>query len=157
VTNYGAKDQRKLEARSDVLTYTSAPLNRDLEAIGHVRVELYVRSSLEHTDFFACLCDVAPSGTSINVSSAIVRARPEQPTPEADGCLRVCFDLWPTAHRFRSGHRIRLQVSSGAHPLFARNLGTSEPLATGITMRVAEQSVYHDPAHPSAITLPLSS
>ena len=156
VTNFGAKDQRKLEARPDVLTYTSVPLNRDLEAIGHAQVELYVRSSLEHTDFFACLCDVDPSGKSINVSSAIFRAHPGHPAPEADGCLKVCFDLWATAYRFRREHRIRLQVSSGAHPLFARNLGTGESLATATTMRIAEQSIYHDPAHPSAVILPVS-
>ncbi len=66
------------------------------------------------------------------------------------------IDLWPTAHRFRKGHRMRVQVSSGAFPRFARNLGTGEPLATGTTMRAAEQQVYHDPEHPSAVVLPAS-
>ncbi len=64
-------------------------------------------------------------------------------------------DLWPTAHAFRAGHRIRLQVSSGAHPRFARNLGTGEPLATATRMRVAHQAVHHDPEHPSVIVLPV--
>ncbi len=69
---------------------------------------------LEHTNFFACLCDVAPSGKSINITSALMRVWPDHPTQESDGCLRVCIDLWPTAYRFRRGHCIRLQVSSGA-------------------------------------------
>ena len=63
--------------------------------------------------------------------------------------------LWPTAHRFKRGHRIRVQVSSGAFPRFARNPGTGEPHATATRLLAADQSVYHDPAHPSAIVLPV--
>ena len=48
-----------------------------------------------------------------------------------------------------------MQVSSGAHPRFARNLGGGEPLATAVTMHSADQEVWHDPAHPSAIVLPV--
>jgi predicted acyl esterase len=63
--------------------------------------------------------------------------------------------MWATAHRFRRGHRLRLQVSSGAHPRWSRNLGTGEALATGVRMAVAEQTVYHDEARPSALILPV--
>ena len=63
--------------------------------------------------------------------------------------------MWPTANTFRAGHRIRLQVSSGAHPLYARNAGTGEPLATGANLRSADQEVFHDAARPSCITLPV--
>jgi putative CocE/NonD family hydrolase len=153
--NFGQKDQRRLEVRPDVLTYTSAPLTQDLEIIGPVQADLYVRSSLAHTDFFACLCDVAPAGKSINISSALVRVWPGHPARSPDGCLQVCIDLWPTAYRFRRGHRLRLQVSSGAHPHFARNPGSGEPLGTATTLQVAEQQIYHDPDHPSAVVLPI--
>jgi putative CocE/NonD family hydrolase len=129
-------------------------LDRDLEVIGSVQTELFVRSSLEHTDFFARLCDVHPSGKSFNICDGIRRLRPGRPAPGPDGILKVNIDLWPTAYQFKRGHRIRLQISSGAHPRFARNLGSGEPLATGTTLRVADQIVYHDPAHPSAIILP---
>jgi uncharacterized protein len=61
--------------------------------------------------------------------------------------------MWPTANTFRAGHRIRLQVSSGAHPLFNRNAGTGEPLATGANLRSADQEVFHDPEHPSSLAL----
>ncbi len=152
----GAKDNRKLEARQDVLVYTSAVLERDMEVIGPVVADLYVRSSLEHTDFFARLCVVEPSGKSINLCDGIVRLTPDsQPAPEADGVRHLQLDLWPTAYRFRTGQRIRVQVSSGAHPRFVRNLGTGEPLATATKMLVADQAVYHDPEHPSAILLPV--
>ena len=63
--------------------------------------------------------------------------------------------MWPTANTFRAGHRIRLQVSSGAHPLYARNAGTGEPLATGAGLRSADQEVFHDATRPSCITLPV--
>jgi uncharacterized protein len=137
-----------------VLLYSSDPLERDMEVIGPIRIELYVRSTLEHTDFFARLCDVDPSGRSTNICDGLLRLWPGHPMPEADDCLKLNLDLWPTALRFLRGHRIRVQVSSGAHPRFARNPGSGEPLATATKLVAAEQLVYHDPDHPSAILLP---
>ena len=151
----GAKDNRKLESRADVLVYTSAILDHDVEVIGPVTADLYVRSSLQHTDFFARLCVVEPSGKSINLCDGILRLTPDCVVPQADGSLHIQINIWPTAYHFSRGQRIRLQVSSGAHPSFARNPGTGEPLATATKLRVAEQSVYHDPEHPSAIVLPV--
>jgi putative CocE/NonD family hydrolase len=146
--NAGPADNRALEARPDVLTYTSAPLPSTLEIIGPVTAELHVTSSLEHTDFFARLCDVHPRGRSVNVTDGLVRLRPGAPRPAR-------IELWPTAHRFAPGHRIRLQVSSGAHPRYARNPGTGELLATATTLLACEQAVHHDPGHPSGILLPV--
>jgi uncharacterized protein len=150
-------DNRMIEARSDVLTYTSTPLPTDLEVFGEVTAGLFVHSSREHTDFFARLCDVDPAGVSINICDALLRLAPGRPAPEPDGTIRVRFALWPTAHRFRRGHRLRLQVSSGAHPRFARNTGSGEPLATATTLLAADQQVHHDPEHPSAVILPVAS
>jgi putative CocE/NonD family hydrolase len=155
--NSGPKDNRALEARPDVLLYTSSPLEQDLEAIGPVHAELFIRSSLEYTDFFARLCDVYPSGKSINVTDGLLRLIPGRPAPQSDGCLRVEIELFPTAYRFRRGHSLRLQVSSGAHPRYARNPGSGEPLGTATTLVVADQLVYHDLAHPSAIILPVKT
>jgi putative CocE/NonD family hydrolase len=146
-------DNRQLEARPDVLTYTSAPLEQDLEVIGPVQANLYVRSSLEHTDFFARLCDVEPEGKSLNVCDALLRLRPGQPEPSADGTRHITIDLWPTAHRFKRGHRLRVQVSSGAHPRYARNTGSGEPMATATKLIAADQAIYHDSDHPSSIVL----
>ncbi len=153
--NSGPKDNRALEARADVVSYSSAVLDRDVEVMGPVRGEFYFRSSLEHTDLFARLCDVNPSGRSVNVCDGLLRLAPGRPAREPDGCLKVEIDLWPTAYRFCRGHRIRLQVSSGAHPRYARNPGSGEPLGTATKLVVADQAVYHDPAHPSAVLLPV--
>ena len=146
-------DNRQLESRPDVLTYTTAPLEQDLEVIGPVQVELFARSSLQYTDFFARLCDVDATGKSLNVCDALVRVTPGGQEVTADGCLRVIIDLWPTAHRFLRGHRVRLQVSSGAHPRYARNTGSGEPLASATKLIAADQSIYHDPDHPSGVVL----
>jgi uncharacterized protein len=151
--NSGPKDNRELEARPDVLTFSTEPLDSALEIIGPVRAELYATSSLAHTDFFARLCDVDPKGRSTNVTDGLIRLTGEDPGPPG----QVLIDLWPTAHRFQPGHRVRLQVSSGAHPRYARNPGTGQPLATATTLQVAEQTIYHDPDRPSAVLLPVVS
>lgn len=153
-TGHAVEDNRVLEARPDVLTYTSAVLDRDTEFVGPVTAKLFVKSSLQHTDFFVRICDVNSYGRSLNVCDGIQRLFPGRPLPEADGCLKVRVDLWPTAYRFCKGKRIRVQVSSGAFPRWNRNLGTGEPLVTGTAMKAADQQVYHDPKHPSAVILP---
>ncbi|QIN80806.1 CocE/NonD family hydrolase [Rubrobacter marinus] len=149
----GPRDNRALEARPDVLTYTSEPLGRNLEVVGPVEAELWVRSSLAHADFFARLCDVEPSGRSVNVSDALLRVSPGRPEPEEDETLQLRIELWPTAHSFRRGHRLRVQISSGAHPRLARNTGSGEPLAAATKLVAAAQQVFHDPLHPSAVVL----
>ena len=128
-------DNRPLEARPDVLTYTTAPLPSTVEAIGPVRVELWVRASSPYFDMFARVCDVDRADASWNVCDALARVAPGRFEQAADGSWRVPFDLWPMGHRFAAGHRIRLQVSSGAHPRSARNPGTGEDLATATRLQ----------------------
>lgn len=153
--NSGPQDNRALEARADVLTYTSDVLDRDLEVIGALRAELFVTSSREHTDFFVRLCDVEPGGRSINVSDGLVRLQPGQTEIGTDGVWKITVELWATAHCFRRGHRMRVQVSGGAHPRYARNTGSGEPLGSATTLVAADHVVFHDPEHPSAIMLPV--
>jgi len=148
-------DNRGLEARPDVLTFTSAPLAGDLEVAGEVVADLFVSSDREHTDFFARLCEVDPAGTSVNICDALVRLAPGRPERQPDGTIRARIPLWPAAHRFHRGHRLRLQVSSGAHPWYARNPGTGQPLGTAVRLVPARQRVFHDPGHPSALLLPV--
>jgi hypothetical protein len=150
-------DNRVLEARPDVLTFTSTRLGAGFEVIGVPAVDLHVSSDRQHTDFFARLCEVNPAGQSLNICDGLLRLSPAQPEAATDGTRQVRFELWPVAHRFGAGNRLRLQVSSGAHPRYARNTGTGEPLATATTLAIARQAVYHDPARPSAVTLPVAA
>ena len=146
----GRVDNSALEARDDVHTYTTDRLDRDAEVIGEVSAaQIWFRSSLPHADVFVRLCDVDPRGRSRNVCDGLVSLS------GADEISCAAVRLWPTAHRFKAGHRIRLQVSSGAFPRYGRNPGTGEPRATATTLRPGGQEVYHDGAHPSAIILPV--
>ena len=146
-SNSGPRDNRALEARPDVLTYTTPALAESLTVIGPVRAEVFIDSSTQHFDVFVRLCDVDRDGRSVNVCDGILRCVPGQAEP-------VVVELRPTAHRFAAGHRVRVQVSGGSHPRFARNLGSGEPVATGTTLVAANRAVHHDPARPSAIVLP---
>jgi putative CocE/NonD family hydrolase len=147
----GRADNTKLEARPDVLAYTTAPLDSDVEVIGEVTAQIWFRSSLPHADVFVRLCDVDPGGKSWNVCDGLTSVS------AADQETAVTVRLWPTAYRFKAGHRIRVQVSSGSFPRYARNPGTGEPRATASRLLAADQSVYHDPEHRSAIVLPVRS
>jgi uncharacterized protein len=149
-------DNRPLEARADVLTYDTPPLPSPIEAIGPVRVELCVRASAPYFDVFARVCDVDAVGASWNVSDALAQVAPGRFEPSADATWRVAFDLWPIGHRFAGGHRIRLQVSSGAHPRYVRNPGTGADPTTAMTTRPVEIEILHDASHPSVLGLPRS-
>jgi len=151
----GPKDNRLLEARHDVLCFTTPPLVNDVEVIGPVKLELFVKSNLAHTDFFARLCHVDTKGRSVNVCDGLFRVEPGKGELQPDGSLRIQVDMWATAYHFQRGHRLRLQVSSGAHPRWSRNPGTGAPLGTATHMDVAEQTIYHDARHPSALILPI--
>jgi predicted acyl esterase len=148
-------DMAELESRSDVLLFTAEPLAADLDVIGPVSAELFFRSSLEHTDFFLVLCDVDRNGRCTNVCDGYIRIRPGPPNPLADGSRHAHIDFWPTAYRYRRGHRMRVIVASGAHPRYARNLGSGEPLADAVTFYVAHQQIFHDPHRPSRILIPI--
>ena len=145
----GPQDNRALEARPDVLVFTSDPLPDPLEVLGPVRAELHLRASTCRAHVFARLCDVDTDGRSRNVTDGIVRLASGAP-----GLQTVIVRMSSAAHQFAPGHRLRLQVSGGAYPRFARNTGTGEPLATATRLVPTDIEVYHDPARPSALLLP---
>lgn len=150
----GQVDQASLEARPDVLTYTSEPLVNDFTIIGPPQVTLFARASLPTADFFVKLCDVDDAGVSTNVTDGILRVSADAAAVH-DNIWRLEFQLHATAHRFPRGHRLRVQVSSGAHPRYARNTGTDEPLREARTLLAADIEIFHDAAHPSALALPV--
>jgi putative CocE/NonD family hydrolase len=151
-TGAGPVDNASREARSDVLSYTSEPLAAPLTIIGQTTVTLHARASVPYVDFFLRLCDVSPAGISTNICDGLFRVTPETPV-EADGSWRLDFTLHATAHAFLAGHRLRLQVSSGAHPRYARNLGTDEPVGTATRLVTNDVEILHDPDHRTAMTL----
>ena len=145
----GARDNRAVEARPDVLVFTSEPLAETLDVLGPVRAVLHLRASTGHAHVFVRLCDVDPQGRSRNVTDGILRLTPGVLAEEA-----VTVRMSSAAHHFAPGHRVRLQVSGGAHPRFARNTGTGEPLATATRLVPTDIELCHDQARPSALLLP---
>jgi putative CocE/NonD family hydrolase len=153
-------DQRAVESRSDVLVFTGPELVADLDVVGPVTARVFVRPELEHADVYLRVCDVDERGASRNVVDGIRRLDPrtvpaKDVTVGEDGVLAVDLELFPTAYRFRAGHRIRVQVAGGAFPRFARNTGTGEPFGLATTGLRCRTEVLHDEAHPSAVTLPV--
>ncbi|MFI1583322.1 CocE/NonD family hydrolase [Embleya sp. NPDC020630] len=142
----GPRDNTALEARDDVLTFTTPPLTEPLEVCGPVSADLYAATGTDHIDVFARLCDVDERGRSTNVCDGILRLTPNGSTP-----ARITVALSPTAYRFGSGHRVRLQLSGGAHPRFARNTGSGEPAHTA--REIVPTSVEFHPG--SALVLPV--
>jgi len=150
----GPVDNAPLEKRGDVLVYTSEPLFTPVTILGQVRIALHARSSLPNTDFFVRLCDVDEKGMSINICDGIIRKSSADPAVP-DDIWKLNFRMHATAHRFNRNHRLRVIVASGAHPRYARNTGTDEPLGEASHLASADIEIFHDPAHPSAIHLPV--
>jgi len=155
----GAMDQKKIEARQDVLVYTTPALTEAVEATGPITVTLYAASSTRDTDFTAKLCDVYPDGRSLNLADGIIRARyreslTEPSLIEPGKIYEYKIDLWSTSNLFPKGHRIRVQVSSSNFPRFDRNSNAGGEGGKDKVIK-AEQTIYHDAAHPSHITLPI--
>jgi uncharacterized protein len=156
----GCYDQRPIEARPDVLCYTSAPLQQDLEVTGPVTVTLFAVSSAPDTDFTAKLVDVCPCGCARNLADGIVRARYRESlsTPsliQPGAACRYEIDLVATANVFQRDHRIRVEISSSNFPRFDRNPNTGREIAAETELSPALQTVLHDAGHGSHISLPV--
>src|SRR5829696_1588203 len=144
----GPADQRPNESRSDVLVFSTSPLDKDVEATGFVTVDLYASTSAVDTDFTALLADVDPNGYARLLTDGIVRARYRNGTVKPDEIIpgqvyKYTIDLWATGNVFKAGHRIRLYVSSSNFPRFDRNLNSGEPIAGSSRSKVAHQTIYH--------------
>ncbi len=153
MTGAGSRANTALERRADVLTFSTAPLSEPVEVAGVPVARLHLSSDNGHCDVFARLCDVDERGVSRNLTDQIVRLTPDHLAPGKVG--EVSLQLTDVSHVFLAGHRIRLQVSGGAHPRFARNLGTGEPPATSATLVPTTLHVLHNAEHPSALSMPV--
>ena len=125
--------------------------------VGPLRLVLYASSTARDTDFVARLSDVFPDGRAIQLQNGVLRARyrniesgPELLDPGR--VYRFEIDMWATANRFRSGHRLRCDISSADFPRLDRN--TNRGGEEGPPLR-AEQTIHHDAERPSHLLLPV--
>jgi len=156
----GPQDQRSVEARKDVLVFSTPPLSRETEVTGPILLDLYISSSAVDTDFTGKLLDVWPNGFAQNLTEGILRLRyrdsQEQPELANPGeVYHLSVDLWATSNVFLAGHKLRLEISSSNFPRFDHNLNTGDDQARGTRMVKATNVVYHDKSRPSAVILPL--
>jgi uncharacterized protein len=156
--DYGPADFRPVEGR--LLTYTSAPLERDLAIVGRVSAVLHGASSAPDTDWVVRLCDVYPDGRSMSVCAGILRVRYrdslERPQLMAPGQIyQFAVDLGSTAQTFRAGHRLRVHVTSSDFPIYDRNLNTGGTFGEETVGRIAVNTVFHDPPRASHLLMPV--
>jgi len=103
---------------------------------------------------------VRTDGTVVNLNNGIVRASFRKslshPTPITPGKIyRYSITVWPSAYELAAGDQIRLEISSSDYPQFAPNPNTGARFGTTTRTRIARQTVLHDRAHPSEVTLPI--
>ena len=156
----GAFDQRTIEARDDVLVYTSDPLTAPLEVSGFVRAVLKVSSDAKDTDFAVKLVDVAPDGAAYILGDTIMRARyrdgyekPKMMTPGAVSVIKPTPIT--TSNTFLPGHRIRVEITSSNFPKFTRNLNTGGDNEKDAAYVMARNAIHHATGEESYIELPV--
>ena len=154
----GAFDQRKMEARADILVYTSEPLKEGSEVSGPIDVTLYVSSDAKDTDFTVKVLDVYPDGTAYNLDETIQRLRYrdgyDKPPVwmEPGKVYKVALQPMTTSNFFAAGHRIRIEISSSNFPRFDRNLNTGGKNFDESVGVVAHNAVHHSKLYPSEVT-----
>jgi predicted acyl esterase len=158
----GPKDQRPTEDRSDVLLFTSPPLDTYVEITGQIKVRLWASSTAPDTDFTAKLCDVYPDGRSIIVLDGIIRASHrnsmESSEPMEPGKIyEFDIDLWSTSLVISPGHRVRVAISSSNSPRFEPNPNTGRCSGTDEKTEPATNTIYMNASHPSHILLPVTA
>ena len=155
----GSQDQRPVEARQDVLVFTTATLSDGIHVTGSPELILYVSSSAVDTDFTAKLVDVYPDGRAFNVTEKILRARYREGLDktvwmQSGEVYELRIPLGDTSNYFGPGHKIRLEVSSSNFPLFSRNLNIGGNNEEETRWVVANNVVYHSLQHQSRLILP---
>ncbi|MEW1691634.1 CocE/NonD family hydrolase [Streptomyces sp. NPDC091265] len=141
----GARDNSALEAREDVLTFTGPVLTEPVTVLGPVSARISVATDTGYGDVFTRLCDVDPQGRSTNICDGLAQLRATAAEP-----AHLTVPMGATAHRFGIGHRIRWQLSGGAHPRYARNPGTGESRTEAKEFVPVRLTVHAD----SALLLP---
>jgi len=158
----GPRDQRQVEAREDVLCYTTPPLEQPLEVTGPIELVLYVSSTTRDTDFTGKLVDVYPDGRAENLVDGILRARyresfTQQVLTEPGHVYELRIDLGATSNVFLAGHRIRQEASSSNFPRFDRNSNSGGTIASEQEKDFVQaiNHVYHSQIYPSHLILPV--
>ncbi|SCA64101.1 Cocaine esterase [Chlamydiales bacterium SCGC AG-110-P3] len=151
----GPKDQTVLEQRDDVLVFTSAVLDQDLEVTGRLSATLYLDTDVDDTDVAVRLCDVYPDGRSILVADGLQKVQIKQ-NALANGSTAVNVDLASTSQVFAKGHRIRVSVAGSNYPCFEKSDNGGKMDSNGKSA-IAHSMLRFSKEYPSQILLPIPS
>jgi putative CocE/NonD family hydrolase len=155
----GAFDQRRMEARDDILVYTSDAFKEGTEVSGPIVPTLYVSSDAKDTDFTVKVLDVYPDGRAFNLDESIQRMRYrdgyDKPLAwmESGKVYKVTLQPLTTSNYFAAGHKLRIEVSSSNFPRFDRNLNTGGNNYDESKGVVAHNAVHHSKLYPSSVTV----
>ncbi len=155
-------DRQAIEARADVLTFTSAPLDEPLEITGPLKATLHIESDAPDTDVTVALVDVFPDGRVNLIQDGIQRASMRDGNTgrqllEPNTVYAVDVDMWSVSYEVPAGHRLRIEVSSSDFPRYDRNPNTDAPFGRSATTQKARQTIHHDDARPSHVVLSVMS
>ncbi len=167
------EDQRFVEHRPDVASWSTEPLTEDVKIAGAVAAQLFASTTGTDSDWIVKLIDVYPevypenpalAGHQAMVASEILRGRftenfesPKAVTPGEITPYRI--DLRWADHAFLKGHRIMVQVQSTWFPLYDRNPQTFVEnifKAKADDYQAATQRIHRSPRYPSHIELPVA-
>jgi putative CocE/NonD family hydrolase len=155
----GAFDQRKMEARNDILVYTSEPFKEGTELSGPIEPTLFVSSDAKDTDFTVKVLDVYPDGRAYNLDESIQRLRYrdgyDKPLTwmETGTVYKVTLQPLNTSNYFEAGHQLRIEISSSNFPRFDRNLNTGANNYDEEKGVVAHNAVHHSKQYPSQVVV----
>lgn len=113
----GSTDDTALAARSDVLTFTTEPLENDVEVAGKIVVQLNHASDNADVDLFVRISEVDAKGRSHNITETYRRLS------VASEAQILVLHLNDCAHRFTKGYKIRLLIAGASFPQYAVNAG----------------------------------
>jgi uncharacterized protein len=147
------------------LVYHSAPLPRDTEATGWVKLRLWLRLDVPDTDFNVTLAEVLPRGKVIRLTQDQVRARYRESLRREKLAIpgeiaEYAFEGFPFfSRRLAKGSRLRLVVTCLNSIFYQKNYNAGGVVAreSGKDARTAHVSLYHDAEHPSWLELPQGS
>lgn len=165
----GAVDTRQSSSGTDVLVFTTPPLDEEVEVTGPITAKLFAATSARDTDWMVRLVDVRPDGYAALLAEGLMRARHRDPSQngafnsaklsdiEPNRVYEYSIDFWrATGNVFAKGHRIRVEISSSYFPYYLRNLNTgADNIGLETKSVVAEQKIFHTAEHPSHIVLPV--
>lgn len=157
-----ARDQSGIEARQDVLVYSSDAFTETTRIVGDVTLSLRVASSAPDTDVMVKLLDVDPEGHAYNLSDTALRMRYRDgaaaaPPMQPGKIYPVRITGMITASDFLPGHRLRIEIAGTNFPNYERNLNSGGRNADESVPHVARTRIVHDPRNPSFVefaTLP---